>query len=410
MKMRLIITAVILIVCGALCQATNVKTEPDSTLKISLLTARAGSEIYQLEGHTALRIQDPTRGDYVVNWGLFDFASPNFVYRFVKGETDYLAGATSTQRFLDMYRREGRKVIEQELRLNTDQAILIRELTDTNLLPENRIYRYNYVLDNCATRPLSIIEQAIGDTLKLGPSDLPQEATSSFRNAMRHYHSNYPWYQFGIDLALGSGIDRNITRRELSFAPEALESMLATASLPTGEPVVKATNTLVESGKQSAVLPPTQYPMTPMFWGCIVLAISIILSFKQKNREGVPSYSGRIFDTVYFGLLGLTGLVTAFLIFISVHEATSPNWLLLWTNPLCLFPAIAVWVKKWEKLLICYQMINFVLLVALLLIFISGAQSPNPAFIPLIAADALRALSYIIPSRKNRCHHAKTSR
>ena len=34
--------------------------------QISLLTARAGSEIYQLEGHSALRIQDPKRGDYVV--------------------------------------------------------------------------------------------------------------------------------------------------------------------------------------------------------------------------------------------------------------------------------------------------------------------------------------------------------
>lgn len=52
---------------------------------VSLLTARAGAEIYQLEGHSALRIRDPFRGDYVINWGLFDFAAPNFVYRFVKG-------------------------------------------------------------------------------------------------------------------------------------------------------------------------------------------------------------------------------------------------------------------------------------------------------------------------------------
>ncbi len=89
----------------------------------------------------------------MVNWGLFDFAAPNFVYRFVKGETDYLAGASSTDRFLEIYRREGRKVVEQTLDLTPEEALRVVELTYLNLRPENRVYRYNYVLDNCATRP-----------------------------------------------------------------------------------------------------------------------------------------------------------------------------------------------------------------------------------------------------------------
>lgn len=108
------------------------------------------------------------------------------------------------------------------------------------------MYRYDYVADNCATRPLAVIENAIGDSLRLGEAGLPEEASSSFRSAMRHYHENYPWYQFGIDLALGSDIDRKISRRELSFSPEALENMLAGATRISGRPIVSETRVLVE--------------------------------------------------------------------------------------------------------------------------------------------------------------------
>lgn len=378
-------------------------------VKVSMLTARAGADIYQLEGHTALRIQTPERGDYVVNWGLFDFAAPNFVYRFVKGETDYMAGAAPTDRFLAMYEREGRMVVEQELNLTSEEKARILALTDRNLLPANRVYRYNYVLDNCATRPLAIVEQAVGDTVTLGPSNLPAKAASTFRNAMRHYHVNYPWYQFGIDLALGSGIDRPITAREASFSPEALEAMLTSTVRPDGNPLIGATRVLTGSEGLSPVLPPTPWYLTPMFWSCVVLALALAVSLAQYRR-GAAGITAKIFDTILYLLFGLAGCVIVFLVVISVHEATSPNWLLLWLNPLCFIPVVAVWVKRLEKLLFSYQILNFAFLIALLILLACGVQSPNPAFIPLIAADGVRALSCILTQRNARCHHANQIR
>lgn len=368
------------------------------SVRVSMLTARAGADIYQLEGHTALRIQTPDRGDYVVNWGLFDFDAPNFVYRFVKGETDYMAGAAPTERFLRIYEREGRAVVEQQLNLTTGEKERIIELTDRNLLPENRVYRYNYVLDNCATRPLAIIERAVGDTLRLGVSHLPAEATSTFRNAMRHYHVNYPWYQFGIDLALGNGIDRPISSREMAFAPEALEVMLASAVRPDGEPLVSATKVLVGVDGVSAIDGPTQWYLTPMFWACVVFIMALAVSFSQVRR-GFPATGAKLFDTFFYLLMGLAGCIIVFLVVISVHEATSPNWLLLWLNPLCFIPVVAVWVKRLEKLLVCYQILNFAFLIVLAVLLASGVQSANAAFIPLIAADGVRALSYVLTKR-----------
>ena len=226
---------------------------------------------------------------------------------------------------------------------------------------------------------------------------------------MRHYHVNYPWYQFGIDLALGSGIDRPITAREASFSPEALEAMLTSTVRPDGNPLVGATRVLTGSEGLSPVLPPTPWYLTPMFWSCVVLALALAVSFAQYRRGGA-GITAKIFDTILYLLFGLAGCVIVFLVVISVHEATSPNWLLLWLNPLCFIPVVAVWVKRLEKLLFSYQILNFAFLIALLILLACGVQSPNPAFIPLIAADGVRALSCVLTQRNARCHHANQIR
>lgn len=362
--------------------------------RVSVLTCMAGSEIYELEGHTGLRFDYGYGRDFTVNWGVFDFNSPNFVYRFVKGETDYLAAVYPTSVFLGEYAAQGRAVVEQTLNLDSATVRRLESLVDINLRPENRVYRYNYVLDNCATRPLAIIEAAIGDTITLAPSGLdPQTDGGSFRRVMRRFHRHYPWYQFGIDMALGSGIDRPITAREASFAPELLRNMLAGATLPSGEPLVSHTGYAVGSSSTPPVpLGPTPFMLTPLFWGWAVFALAFGASALQmRRRYRWP----RLFDTLYFALQGLAGLLLTFLIFVSVHEATSPNWLYLWLNPLCFIGAVAPWLKCGKRLEVCYQIVNFALLIVLAVAILLGAQSVNPAFVPLIGASALRALANI---------------
>lgn len=365
---------------------------------VSLLTCMEGSDIYELEGHTGLRVQFDNGADMTVNWGVFDFNSPGFVYRFVKGETDYLAAAFPTSLFLQSYRHDGRAVFEQTLALDSLQTERLIELISENLLPENRVYRYNYVLDNCATRPLALIEKAVGDTLTLSSPRVPASERNTFRNAMRHFHANYPWYQFGIDTALGSGIDRTVSEREASFAPVMLADMLAGATFPSGAPVVSSSQWLVGGpDTPSASLGPTPTVLSPLFWGWVVFAIAFTVTVLQMR--GITRW-GRWFDTIYFGIMGLEGLLLTFLIFVSVHEATSPNWLYLWLNPLCLIGAVAPWLKKGKRLEFCYQSVNFALLIVLGVLFALGVQSPNPAFIPLMAASALRAAAAIKQNRR----------
>ena len=90
--------------------------------KISLLTCAHGDEIYSYFGHTAVRINDAKLGiDYVFNYGLFSFDSPNFAWRFMKGETDYMIGGERMPSFLNSYVEEQRSVYEQVLNISQSE-------------------------------------------------------------------------------------------------------------------------------------------------------------------------------------------------------------------------------------------------------------------------------------------------
>lgn len=367
----------------------------DSTTVVSILVCDPGRDIYELEGHAALRIRN-AETDYAVNWGLFDFEAPNFVYRFVKGETDYMAGAIPTPMFVDYYRAQGRKVTELVLDLTPEECARVVDAVNINLQPQNRTYRYNYVKDNCSTRPLAIIEKALADTLALAPA--PATLTgqpATFRNTMRRHHANYPWYQFGIDLALGSGIDYPLNPREAAFAPTALLPMLEGAT--AGNRRLVSDINIMTPG-ESVIAPPTPWYLTPLCVFCVLFALCTLITLADLSRRKVT----RWFDAVLFSAFGITGCILAFLVFVSSHEATSPNWLLLWLNPLCLLVPVCIWFRRASGFLICYQFVNFAAVIAAIILMPIMNQSFNWAFIPLAACDIMRSLSYIHITRCER--------
>ncbi|MDE6309580.1 MAG: hypothetical protein K2L81_05235, partial [Muribaculaceae bacterium] len=248
---------------------------------------------------------------------------------------------------------------------------------------------YNYVKDNCSTRPVSIIEQAIGDTIVVDSSNLPLTGNISFRDVMRYYHEYYPWYQFGIDLALGSGIDYNITPHEMAFAPVLLPALLGNATVGEKPLTSESPRELVQAAPWPAQ--PTPWYLTPLFVAILVLAAAAFITWRDLKHKKET----RWFDTALFGVYGLMGCVITFLVFVSVHEATSPNLLLLWLNPLALIPAVCIWIKKAKNMVLCYHFVNFVALLILAVAWPLAGQGGNIAFLPLILADVLRSVSYI---------------
>lgn len=369
----------------------------EAPARVALVTCFPGEQVYELDGHTALRVTVPDGPDVAVSYGLFDFSSPNFLYRFVKGETDYMVGAMPWQPFLASYAAAGRTVVEHELDLDSAQTARLLELLSVNLLPQNRVYRYNYVKDNCATRPLRIVELAVGDSILLPPpARVPADLT--FRKAMETYHADYPWYQLGIDLALGCGIDYPISPREAAFSPMLLDGQLSGAHTPDGRPIVKSTSVLLEC--PSATLGPTPWPLRP---GPVLWFVSLLIAvacFLMARRGCV----WRWLYCVFYSILALAGCLLAFLVLISTHEATSPNFLLLFFNPFCALPAIFIWLKKCNSVVFWYEIANFAVIIAGCVSWPLTGQAFNAALAPVLVADALLALTYIYTYCAARVH------
>ena len=110
----------------------------DST-DVYLVTCAPGNATYSIYGHTALRIcVRGTEIDRVYNWGIFDFSTPNFAFRFAKGRLDYMLGSYAYDTFIYEYVTEGRAVWSQHLNLTTAEKEKLFALINENLKPENR--------------------------------------------------------------------------------------------------------------------------------------------------------------------------------------------------------------------------------------------------------------------------------
>lgn len=366
--------------------------QPDS-IRISIITCSPGPEIFELYGHQAVRVSGRIAGediDRIYNYGMFDFASPGFIYRFVKGETDYFAAVMPTPYFIQSYIDRGSAVHEQQLYLSATEATKLFKLLEHDILPENATYRYKYFSNNCATRVIDNLEKAIVE-----PIDYPvYKETVTRRELLRHYNTGYPWYQLGIDIALGSMIDKPASPRDRMFIPIETEAALTGAHRSTGNHATVATTPIIiYQGNGDMRLPPTAWYLGPMFILTVTAAATCALALYGLRRK-------RFFVTMYAAwgtIMGLAGCLVWFLTFLSVHEGTSPNFLALWLNPFWLLITATAWKRSWRKLL------NYILstqgaIAALILMCAPWLpQSINAALYPLLVSTVvLCGTAYLI--------------
>lgn len=326
--------------------------EPEylDSVEVSLLTCSPHEEIYSLYGHSALRWHDlhqegPRAGeDLAFNWGIFNFDKPYFVARFVFGLTDYELGVIPYQAFCSYYEQWGSSVTEQVLNLTNEEKQKLKEALANNLLPENRIYRYNFFYDNCSTRPRDIVEKCINGKVEYAQRN---DYTPSYREMVGYCTRNHPWATFGNDILLGIKADWDTDLRQQEFLPGNLLYDFDRAQIYSD-----GTYRQLVSERRMAVNPGVQiieedFPLTPMQCALILLAITIgisIFDWKRKKRSAW-------YDTILFLMQGLAGCVLFAMLF-SQHPTTSINLQILLINPVALGFIPSVIRKKnniWPK-------------------------------------------------------------
>lgn len=349
--------------------------------QISLLTNSPwDKEVYAMFGHTVIRVNDPSNKiDLAFNYGTFDFNSPNFLWRFVTGETDYKLAIYDMFLYLREYNYRGVEVREQVLNLNQNEKQKIWEALLINAKPENETYRYNFLYNNCATRPRDIIEQNIDGTINYTPTNKSQ----TYRNLIHECVKSKPWLRFGIDLVIGSDADKIITDRQKDFLPQYLNNAYHGATIEGKD---NETRSLVKSERillnKNNVNFEEHSTNSPLIIGYILLLITMAISyyFYKKNKIIL----GKIFSTLIFITAGLFGSIIFFLMFFSEHPCVYPNWNLVWLHPLHLIIGSLFFVKPLTKYIYYYHFINFVALLLFLLAWVLIPQQLESAFIPYI--------------------------
>lgn len=366
-----------------------------SPITISLVTFYPGDEPFSIYGHTELRVQQAGVGDLYYNYGVFDFNAPGFVFRFVTGDALYYCVPIPAQ-YATMG-MEGRRMVEQQLNLTQEQARRVDAFLRNNAKTENRTYQYRYLTNNCSTKPRDIIEMAVStDSLSYAR---PAESTT-YRKMMAHYGKNYAWQQFGIDLVLGSELDKPLDYRRQMFVPMILMQALEGATIKRNGhtmPLVSQTQVMVDGDEQGLVLPPTPWWCSPMAVALLILAIAVCITIKDLKQRRVT----RWFDATFYCILGIAGCVIAFLVTCSQHEALWPNYNLLWVHPLALIAAIAsLMPRKAGKVLTCFHSVNAAVIAYTLGAWYFMPQVANAAFFPLMATSLLRSASFITIKKK----------
>lgn len=342
----------------------------------SLLTCGAGDDFYTTFGHTAVRITDPELGiDYVYNYGTFDFDTPHFYWKFMRGKLDYKLARTTYQRFIAEYQYEGRAVFEQQLGMEWGQIQNLYLLLETNLLPEYRYYKYDFFRDNCATRVRDVVYCAwVMDTL------LQRQAPMrSYRCLISdNLRDTLEWWRLGIDLLFGLPADHRCDANERMFLPfEMMAEYAGTGAtgIWTGPGLVEDTHQLLAEARQP--LKPSFPPVVPFG---LLLAVVALLTWRRRW----PRWA----DRVLFTIAGLVGLFLLFMWFGTDHYCTKWNFNILWSSPLLILMAIRM--ERSPKWALWFQLACFA--VAAVWVLVCGLA---PAILMIIFTLALRVAAQL---------------
>ncbi len=352
------------------------------TAYASVLTCGPGDDFYTTFGHSALRIVDTANNiDLVYNYGTFDFSTPHFYWKFMRGLLDYRLSRTIYPHFILEYQLEGREVREQVLTFEPAQVANLYLLMEQNYLPEYRYYRYDFFRDNCATRIRDMVYNAWArDTLL----SRPYEPRTYRRMVTDNLHGTLEWWWLGIDLLFGLPTDHRCTAPERMFLPSEMEAELAQCSTRKewkAPFITEPSRQLMPSQRQ-----PLSRSIPPVAVFALLLALVTVLSVKKK--------CGKWIDRTLFIVAGVLGLFLLFMWLGTDHWCTKWNLNVLWASPLLLL--IAIRLERSPKWALWFQEICF--LAATVWVLWCGL---NPALLPIILMLALRTAMLLLPA--NRC-------
>ena len=366
---------------------TSVFAQPDSSnrnchFRISLLTCTPGSELYSTFGHSALRVFDSAANtDIIYNYGTFDFDDPNFYSKFIRGKLLYFVSVERFDSFVQQYQYEQRGIAEQVIALSCEEKQKLFHALQENAKEENKYYKYDFIYDNCTTRLRDIVFKNLTGAV-FTKNIRPRDGTT-FRDLIHEYldKSYQYWSKLGIDMLLGTSLDKKINNAEAMFLPDYLLKGFDNTAVGEKPLVLEKTEIL------SATIAANRAPLlSPFVVFTILFVVVAFLSLKTSASRFLD-----IFDFVLFFLAGALGILMLFMWFGTDHPECKNNFNVIWALPLHFFVVFLIY-KKWDWLRF-YFLANTILLLLFLIAWMWLPQEINKALIPVVCLLLVRSLA-----------------
>ncbi|NEW78881.1 MAG: DUF4105 domain-containing protein [Gelidibacter sp.] len=361
---------------------------------VSVVTGGPGSELYSAFGHSAFRVYDPLlKLDKIYNYGTFDFNKPNFYLNFAKGKLTYQLSTTRYGYFLQEFNYGNRWVKTQELDLDDIDVQAVYDFLENNAKPENRSYQYDFFYDNCSTKMEEVIKAVLKEKVTFNNNHITDH--KSHRDLIADYTAEeFKWGKFGIDLALGSVIDRPATASEFKFLPDYIYLGFTKATINIDGkniPLVKADNHVLNEVKQ-----PQPFSIFQPFNVFLLISLFFIFKTYQDYKNGKRT---KWVDFSLYFITGVIGVVVLLLWFATSHTATYKNFNFLWAFAPNLVVAFFMFKEVIPKWLANYNKLLLVLLAIQAILWMLKIQVFNIAIIPILAMLIVR-YGFLIVKRK----------
>ncbi|MEO9483076.1 MAG: DUF4105 domain-containing protein [Ekhidna sp.] len=352
-------------------------------------------EVWSAFGHNGIRVRDPKYGiDWFYDYGLYDFNQENFFLNFAKGLLKYRVGIRKWEHSFAFQKSLNRYIKVQYLNLTQEEKQAIFDYLQNNVKPENAEYLYNYVYDNCATKIRDVINELFPGRVQFDLSYKVEGKT--IRDLMEDYLDYQPWGDLGIDVGLGTQVDREATAEEYMFLPEYIFKAFAEAEITRGN-----TSAPLVSSTEIAFMPKDQNNENGLWtpFNTFVLVFFIVGLITHRNMK----YGKRTkwIDVLLFSFVGFVGWWVAFLWFGTEH-LSQRNLNILWAIPFHLPLIFFTGKERFRKFFRLYFKVTAYWYCGVLLIWALLPQPLHQSLVPLVLTLVLRSfyISYYLGNKK----------
>ena len=351
--------------------------------QISVITiGPSQKELYSAFGHSGIRVKDDSLGiDYFYNYGVFDFDQPNFYINFLKGKLLYMVVRYNYKTIEDHYIFNNRFIKEQVLNLNSTKKLKTFNFLENNILSQNKYYYYNYIYNNCATKIRDLFDEIFPKYVEY---DSINNDNLSYRELMDLYLYEQRWGDLGIDICLGSEIDKIANNYNSMYLPDYLFSNLDDAKTSENQNFILKENEIFSPSKtkNSSIF------LTPSLVLFTLLLITVFLIFRERKYD----LWYKKFDFILFFISGAIGLLLVYLWFFTDH-LSSYNFNLIWAFPFNIVVAFFLFNEKVLDKIKIYFLIVSLLLLSLILLWVLLPQKLNASLVFLVLAILFRSIS-----------------